>query len=144
MLKAISNLRPWTRFAKDFPVLAHRHQDPPAVAHDGRPWTTWLILGGRGAGKTRMGAEWVRGLAQANGAPAGRRSMRIALVGETGHDVRAVMIEGESGLLRISPRGERPVWISSRRRLEWPSGAVAEAFSADDPESLRGPQFDAA
>ncbi len=68
----------------------------------------------------------------------------IALVGESEHDVREVMIEGPAGLLRTAPRSERPVWTSSRFRLEWPNGAVAEAFSADDPDSLRGPQFDAA
>jgi phage terminase large subunit-like protein len=70
--------------------------------------------------------------------------MQIALVGETEHDVREVMIEGPSGLLRACPRAERPVWIPSRRRLEWPNGAVGLAFSAEDPEQLRGPQFDAA
>src|SRR5207248_3232044 len=75
---------------------------------------------------------------------AARRHRRIALVGESEHDVREVMIEGTSGLLRISPRAERPVWTSSRRLLEWSNGAVAQAFSAEDPESLRGPQFAAA
>jgi phage terminase large subunit-like protein len=70
--------------------------------------------------------------------------MQIALVGETEHDVREVMIEGPSGLLRACARGERPQWIPSRRRLEWPNGAVGLAFSAEDPEQLRGPQFDAA
>src|SRR6476660_8632690 len=70
--------------------------------------------------------------------------MHIALVGETEHDVREVMIEGPSGLLRAAPYGERPLWIPSRRRLEWNNGAAALAFSAEDPEQLRGPQFDAA
>jgi phage terminase large subunit-like protein len=69
---------------------------------------------------------------------------RIALVGETEHETREVMIEGVSGLLSVHARDERPNWISSRRRLEWPNGAVAETFSAEDPESLRGPQFTAA
>jgi phage terminase large subunit-like protein len=128
----------------DFATLAHPHQDPPPAANNGRPWTTWLVLGGRGAGKTRLGSEWVR--AAATGAPpyAERRHRRIALIGETEHDVREVMIEGVSGLLRISPRAERPIWIASRRRLEWPNGAVAQTFSAEDPDALRGPQFDAA
>ena len=75
---------------------------------------------------------------------AGRRHRHIALIGETEHDVREVMIEGVSGLLRISPRDQRPLWFPTRRRLEWPNGAVAQAFSAEDPEQLRGPQFDAA
>ncbi|MCF8478470.1 MAG: terminase family protein [Pseudolabrys sp.] len=128
----------------DFAVLAHAHQEPPRFANNGKPWTTWLMLGGRGAGKTRLGAEWVR--AQVHGAPpyATHRAGAIALVGETEHDVREVMIEGPSGLMSVSPGGERPVFVSSRRRLEWPNGAVAYAFSAEDPEQLRGPQFDAA
>jgi phage terminase large subunit-like protein len=66
------------------------------------------------------------------------------LIGETAHDAREVMVEGNSGLLRTSPRSQRPLWLPSRRRLEWPNGAVAQVFSADEPESLRGPQFDAA
>jgi phage terminase large subunit-like protein len=133
-----------TRLHDDFITLAHAHQEPPACANNGADWTTWLMLGGRGAGKTRLGAEWVR--AQASGAApyAERRALAIALVGETAHDAREVMIEGPSGILRHSPRGERPTWLSSRRRLEWPNGAVAQVFSADDPEQLRGPQFDAA
>ena len=108
---------------------------------NGNPWLTWLLIGGRGAGKTRAGAEWIR--AQALGLPpfAQQPVGRIALVGETDHDVREVMIEGVSGLLAIHDRHERPQWISSRKRLQWPNGAVAYAFSADDPESLRGPQF---
>jgi phage terminase large subunit-like protein len=132
------------RLAQDFASLAHRHQDPPACASSGRPWTTWLVLGGRGAGKTRLGAGWVRALAHATPPYATQRHRRIALVGASEHDVREVMIEGASGLLRISPRDERPTWMVSRRRLEWPNGAVAQAFSAEDPDSLRGPQFDAA
>jgi len=130
--------------AGDFITLSHLHQEPPACAANGGAWTTWLMLGGRGAGKTRLGAEWVRALAA--GAPpyAAQRALSIALVGETAHDAREVMIEGPSGLLAQCPRAERPSWLSSRRRLEWPNGAVAQVFSADDPEQLRGPQFDAA
>jgi phage terminase large subunit-like protein len=143
MLRTIAP-RWWRRLDRDFIALAHRHQVPPGAANNGAPWTTWLVLGGRGAGKTRLGAEWVR--AQANGhspyAPSG--CGRIALVGETEHDAREVMVEGPAGLLAVSPPGERPRWSSSRRRLEWPNGAVAETFSAEDPEQLRGPQFDAA
>ncbi|KQZ00189.1 ATP-binding protein [Pseudolabrys sp. Root1462] len=133
-----------TAFNDDFITLAHLHQEPPRVANNGGPWTTWLMLGGRGAGKTRLGAEWVR--AQAMGAPpyAEQRALNIALVGETAHDAREVMIEGPSGILRHCPRSERPSWTSTRRRLEWPNGAVATTFSAEDPEQLRGPQFDAA
>jgi phage terminase large subunit-like protein len=144
MIEDLPSLRRWTRLDRDFSVLAHAHQEPPADANNGGPWTTWLVLGGRGAGKTRLGAEWVSALAHATPPYARRRHRRIALVGESEHDVREVMIEGSSGLLRISPRAERPVWTPSRRLLEWPNGTVAQAFSAEDPESLRGPQFDAA
>jgi phage terminase large subunit-like protein len=102
------------------------------------------MLGGRGAGKTRSGAEFVRGLVHGLPPYAPARHGSIALLGETEHDVREVMIEGPAGILRASPRSERPQWTASRRRLEWPNGAVAYAFSAEDPEQLRGPQFDAA
>lgn len=109
---------------------------PDQLAPDGA-WTTWLVLGGRGAGKTRAGAEWIRGLVEQNAAG------RIALVGETLGDVREVMIDGPSGL-RALTRADRPRYETSRKRLLWPNGAVAQAFSASEPESLRGPQFDAA
>lgn len=122
----------------DFGLYALRHQKPPALAAGRTPWATWLILGGRGAGKTRAGAEWVRDVA-CNDAQA-----RIALVGETEHDVRAVMVEGVSGLLSVHPHWERPTWQPSLRRLAWKNGAVAEIFSAENYESLRGPQFTAA
>jgi phage terminase large subunit-like protein len=107
------------------------HQIPPAD-----PWTTWLFLGGRGAGKTFSGASWIVRQARWNDS--------LALVGPTFHDVREVMIEGPSGLKSLYPPGERPVWRASRRRLEFHNGAVAQAFSAEDPDSLRGPQFHAA
>jgi phage terminase large subunit-like protein len=128
------------RLDADFATFAHPHQEP---RHD-ILWATWLIIGGRGSGKTRAGAEWVRGLVHGVSPYAERPHSNIALVGESEHDIREVMVEGNSGLLRISPRFERPIWIASRRRLEWPNGAVAQAFSAEDPESLRGPQFEAA
>lgn len=107
-------------------------------------WTTWLMLGGRGAGKTRAGAEWVRGLVMASEGFATVPVGRIALIGETFADVRDVMIEGVSGLLAIHQKRERPTWSPSRRRLEWPNGAYALAFSSEDPDALRGPQFEAA
>jgi phage terminase large subunit-like protein len=126
-------------------LWARADQRPPLAAQNGEPWRTWLLMGGRGAGKTRAGAEWVRALATNNAGFAGPPAKRIALVGETWHDAREVMIESESGLLRVHPPHEKPVWEATRRRLVWPStGAEAHAFSADDPEQLRGPQFDAA
>ncbi len=100
------------------------------------------MIGGRGSGKTRTGAEWVRALATGDPAFCAEAVGRIALVGETYADVRDVMIEGPSGLLSLS--GARPHWAPSRRRLEWANGAVALAFSAEEPDSLRGPQFGAA
>ena len=115
------------------------HQLPPEG-----DWTTWVILGGRGAGKTRAGAEWVR--AQVEGGKPGDpgRSSRVALVGETLDEAREIMVFGASGILACSPPDRRPEWQASRRRLVWPNGAVAQVFSASDPESLRGPQFDVA
>lgn len=107
-------------------------------------WTSWVMLGGRGAGKTRAGAEWVRASVEGRTPLAAGRRTRIALVGETISDVRDVMVEGESGLLAISPAWSRPKFEPSRRRLIWENGAHAQIFSAEDPDSLRGPQFDGA
>jgi phage terminase large subunit-like protein len=118
-------------------AFALPHQRTPLLGQGGTPWTTWLILGGRGAGKTRAGAEWVRTQAL-------DRKARIALIGETERDVRAVMVEGVSGLLSVHESFERPDWSSTRGRLQWENGAVAECFSAENPDSLRGPQFSAA
>jgi hypothetical protein len=116
---------------------------PHQLAPEGS-WKTWTIMGGRGAGKTRAGAEWVR--AQVEGArPLDHGTARqVALVGETIDQVREVMVFGQSGILACSPPDRRPVWEASRKRLVWPNGAVAQVFSAHEPESLRGPQFDAA
>ncbi|MDB5571660.1 MAG: ATP-binding protein [Hyphomicrobiales bacterium] len=127
-----------------WPMAARADQLPPRQARGGDPWSIWLVLGGRGAGKTRTGAQWVRGVALGHEGFASRPVGRIALVGETAADVRDVMIEGVSGLLSVHARAERPVWEPSRRRLEWPNGAIAQVFSAEDPESLRGPQFECA
>jgi predicted phage terminase large subunit-like protein len=117
-----------------WPSWARPEQLPPEG-----DWTTWLFLGGRGAGKTRAGAEWVRALATGPNPPE-----RIALVAETHQDARETMVEGHSGLLAVHPKGERPRCQPSRRRLEWPNGVVAQWFSSEDPEGLRGPQFGAA
>ena len=105
------------------------HQLPTA-----EDWRTWVLLGGRGSGKTFAGAWWINNLAAASG-------RRIALVGPTLHDVREVMVEGPSGLKALPRREERPRWEGGRKRLIWPNDSVAYAFSADDPDSLRGPQF---
>jgi phage terminase large subunit-like protein len=125
-------------FGADFTSLAHDHQRAPERANSGADWTTWLILGGRGAGKTRAGAQWVRELAFND------QHARIALIGETEHEVREVMVEGVSSLLAVHRRNEWPQWTASRWRLQWHNGAVAELFSVENYEGLRGPQFSAA
>lgn len=122
-----------------FEFWALPHQLPPSGE-----WRTWVIMGGRGAGKTRAGAEWVRSEVEGARPMDAGRCRRIALVGETIDQVREVMIFGESGILACSPPDRRPEWQATRKRLIWPNGAVAQAFSAHDPEGLRGPQFDGA
>lgn len=101
-------------------------------------WANWLVLAGRGFGKTRLGAEWVREEV------ASGRASRIALVAETAADGRDVMVEGPSGLLACHAPAERPEYEPSKRRVTWPNGAIATVFNAVEPDQLRGPQFDAA
>ena len=123
-LKALSNdWRSWAR--------------PEQMAPDGQ-WQTWLIRAGRGFGKTRSGAEWVKERVESG------LATRIALVGQTPADVRDIMIQGESGFLNIYPDGQAPKYEPSKRRLTWPNGAFALAFSSWRPDLLRGPQFDTA
>lgn len=110
---------------------ARPDQKPPSI-----DWLVWILLGGRGCGKTRTGAEWISRRAETVG--------RIALIAPNLNDAREVMLEGESGLLNIGFPRKRPRYIASRRRLEWPNGALGYLFSAEDPDSLRGPQFNAA
>ncbi len=124
-----------------FDFWALPHQLPPEDAGD---WKTWVVLGGRGAGKTRAGAEWVRSMVEGSGPTDEGRARRVALVGETFDQARDVMVFGESGILACTPPDRTPVWESGRRRLVWPNGAEAKLFSAHDYEGLRGPQFDAA
>ena len=102
------------------------------------------MLGGRGAGKTRAGAEWIRDLVEGSTPLKAGACRHIALVGETVLAVREVMIEGPSGLCAIAPTETRPAYIASRQLLNWPNGATAQIFSACHPDKLRGPQFDAA
>ncbi|MCB1454370.1 MAG: DNA-packaging protein [Rhizobiaceae bacterium] len=108
---------------------AHRGQIPPPG-----DWSVWLIMAGRGFGKTRAGAEWVRLCAEYNPAA------RIALVAATLGEARSVMVEGESGILACSPENNRPLFEPSLRRITWSNGAQATLYSALEPESLRGPQ----
>jgi len=131
------------------PLVLRRAQTPPVALPGGRDWATWLFLGGRGAGKTLAGASWLADQATAAGtaaAAAAGAGGRLALIGPTLHDVREVMVEGVSGIRALPrwSRADRPRFEPSRRRLVFDSGAVAQVFSAEDPDSLRGPQFSAA
>ena len=110
---------------------------PEQLAPDG-DWQIWAVIAGRGAGKTRLGSEWIREEVKAG------RARRIALIAETAADGRDVMVEGDSGILAVHPPDERPTYEPSKRRLTWPNGAVATIFNATEPDQLRGPQFDTA
>lgn len=110
-------------------LWAHPGQLPPPGE-----WLGWLIMAGRGFGKTRAGAEWVRSVAEND------PTARIALIAASLGEARSVMVEGQSGLLAISPWGKRPMFEPSKRLLTWQSGAQATLYSAGEPESLRGPQ----
>lgn len=107
-------------------------------------WTTWLILAGRGFGKTRCGAETIRDWVCGETPTSPGKCRRIALVAETASDARDVMVEGESGLLAVHPPEFRPIYEPSKRRVTWPNGAVAFLYNATQPDQLRGPQHDAA
>lgn len=121
-------------------LLAEQWEDQFHLkAYDGQlppkgDWLVWLVLGGRGFGKTRAGAEWVRLIAARN------PHARIALVATSLGEARRIMVEGESGLIACSPENAKPVFEPSLNRLRWPNGAQAFVYSAGEPESLRGPQ----
>lgn len=106
---------------------ARPNQLPP----DG-DWRFWLVMAGRGFGKTRVGAEWVREQV--------KTFERVALIGKDASDMRSVMIEGESGILAVCPPWERPVYRPSKRQLEWPNGAISEFRTGEDPDGVRGLQ----
>lgn len=107
-------------------------------------WETWLIMAGRGWGKTKTGAETVRGWVTGRTPMTAGRFRRIALVAETAADCRDVLVEGDSGILACHPKDFRPTYEPSKRRLTWPNGAVATLYNATEPDQLRGPQHDAA
>ncbi len=116
-----------------WPLVARHNQRPPNGL-----WTAWILLAGRGFGKTRAGAEWVRAQVESG------RAGRIALVARTPAEIRDTMIQGPSGLLSICPPWARPEYESTKKQLTWPNGATAFLFSSYEPDQLRGPQFDAA
>lgn len=115
----------------DWTFWARPNQLPP----EGN-WSTWLLMAGRGFGKTRVGSEYIRMKVESG------EAKRVALISPTPADARDVMIEGESGILSISPEDSKPYYEPSKRRLTWPNGAMATVFSGAHPEQLRGPQFD--
>jgi phage terminase large subunit-like protein len=115
----------------DWRAIARPEQLPPPG-----DWSVWIYLAGRGAGKTRSGVEAVREWIEAGACG------RVALIAPTQGDARDVLVEGESGILAISPNSNRPVYEPSKRRLTWPNGAIATLFSAEESDRLRGPQHD--
>ena len=133
--RAISNMTPWDLLAFDvrFENWAHKNQLPPPDEF----WRVWLMMAGRGFGKTRAGAEWIFGLANV------KPEVRIALVGATIAEARSVMVEGVSGLLAVAKLHRRRIeWEPSLGRLSWPNGSQAQLFSGDNADGLRGPEFD--
>jgi len=117
----------------DFEHWAHENQLPP----NGDGWRTWLMLAGRGFGKTRAGSEWIFRLANA------RPKVRIALVGATIAEARSIMVEGVSGLITVARQYRRKLnWEPSIGRLSWPNGSEARLFSGDNADGLRGPEHD--
>lgn len=119
--------------------FARKEQLPP----EGN-WKSWLILAGRGFGKTRAGAEWVRSMVCGPTPDAPGKCRRIAIVGETAKDTNDVMVKGDSGLLAIHPPEFMPLHEPSKCLLTWPNGATATTYNATEPDQLRGPQFDGA
>jgi len=113
--------------AYDWHFWRREKQTPPPG-----DWTYWLILAGRGFGKTRVGAEWVRESVQSE--------QFVNIAGATADDARDIMVEGESGILAICPEDERPIYRKSERKLSWPNGATSLIFTADEPERFRGKQ----
>jgi len=120
----------------DWSLWARPDQLPPTDDS----WRYWLLLGGRGSGKSRAGAEWIRSRVGGKDSP----PIRVALIGESAADCRDVMVEGDSGILSLYPPGERPLYEPSKRRITWANGSSATCFSGDKPGQLRGPQFAAA
>lgn len=107
---------------------ARADQRPPKWSE---PWLTWVLKGGRGSGKTRTGSEVTHKVSE--------KISRMYLIAPTGYDLRETMVEGVSGILSTAPPGKRPLWEPSKKKLTWPNGCVAQGFSAEEPDRLRGP-----
>jgi phage terminase large subunit-like protein len=116
---------------------------PDQVTPPGEWWTTWLILAGRGWGKTKTGAETIRSWACGSTPLAKGQCHHIGLIAETSGDARDVMVEGPAGILSCHPKDFRPLYEPSKRRLTWKNGATATLYNAVEPDQLRGPQHDA-
>ena len=127
------NLNQLEVIQRDWNFWARQSQLPPKGK-----WRTWAFLGGRGAGKTRAASEWIVEKVEMG------QAHSIALIGPTFQDVRDIMVEGHSGIINIAKDDFKPKFEPSNRRLIWPNGAKALLFSAEVPDSLRGPQFDLA
>lgn len=108
---------------------------PSQIAPTGE-WNGWLIIAGRGWGKTRVGAEFIRAEIESG------RAKRVGLVAETSADGRDVLVEGESGILACCPPWSKPQYEPSKRRITWLNGAIATLYDAREPDQLRGPQHD--
>jgi len=117
---------------------------PPERLPNGNRWVYWLYLAGRGTGKTRSGSEFIRSEVCGRTPLAKGRCRRIAIIGETSKDVRDVIVEGDSGILKCHPKDFRPRYKPSTASLEWPNGAIATLYNGTEPDQLRGPQFDLA
>lgn len=122
----------WRLLEHNWEFWARPSQLPPDKLPNGQDWRYWVILAGRGFGKTRTGAEWVRKTIQ--------DMSFVNLIAATADDARDIMVEGESGILAICPNNELPTYVKSERKLKWPNGAVSLIFTADEPERLRGKQ----
>ena len=121
------------KFDAKFENWAHKNQLPPPD----KGWRNWLMMAGRGFGKTRAGAEWIERLARS------RPGVRIALIGATIDEARRVMVEGVSGVLAVGSRnGSKIEWEPSLGRLSWRNGSEAQIFSGDNADGLRGPEHD--
>jgi len=141
----IESLTPWqlgqlktdlTEEEKAVFAFAWKRWARPAQLPTDKHWDGWLIIAGRGWGKTRVGSETIRDEVESG------RSKRLGVIAETSADGRDVIVEGESGILACSPPWMRPIYEPSKRRLTWPNGAIATLYDAREPDQLRGPQHD--